>query len=710
MTPFRRQGSSLAAILSGLAALGSVQAAVVINEIMYNSIEPSATEVEYVELHNSGTAPVDVTGWYLLDDNSLHLRCYLTGTIPAGGYLVVPGYTARVAAKYPAATCLNPAQFDGDTNGDGTIDGWGLSNSGDDVRLFNASSVLLDFVPYRTLAPWPTTPDGQGPSLELMNPAFDNGNGNNWRASVGEGTPCARNDTYLEDAPPLVSDVARSIPLPTATDMVRVTARVTDDRGLTAVQLFLDIGNGFAPHSMFDDGLHGDGVAADTVFGADMIAPQPHGTRVRYYVSATDSSPQVSVSPAGAPADYYAYTVGHRPPRLLINEIVTRNQAGIVDEALQHEDWVELRNLEPVAVDVGGMFLADDLDRPRQWRIPAPSVLPPGGRLLAWCDNDAGQGPMHATFQLSGSGGVVALFDTVDLGNTPVHVLRFGPSAPDVAFGFLPETADAPEYIATPTPRASNDGATRFSPVVINEFLATSSTGLPDDWLEFYNRGTVAVDISGWRVSDDINPTNPYVFPPGTILPAGGYLSVEEAVLGFGFASEGNEVILLTASDPNSGQDYFDFGPQSTDVSQGRLPNGSAYWRFFTAPTRDGANACPAEPPALPPVTGLAVSRGAASLILLSWSPPFGVGSYDVVRGDPAALRASGGDFAAAMSACIENNGTDASAWEPTGPGDAFYLVRASSFRCDVGSYDDGTESGADSRDDEIASSAAACP
>lgn len=704
------RGEILVAILAGLATLGFVQADVVINEIMYNSIEPSATEVEYVELHNSGNSPVDVTGWYILDNDSLHQRCYLSGTIPAGGYLVVPGYSARVAAKYPAATCLNTNPFDGDLNGDGTIDGWGLGNSGDDVRLFDAFSVLLDFVPYRTAAPWPTTPDGQGPSLELINPTLDNVNGGNWRASAGAGTPCARNSSYLEDGPPLIGDVARSIPLPTASDSVRVTARVADDRGLTEVQLFVDAGSGFAPRPMFDDGLHGDGFPSDMVFGADAIAPQPQGARVRYYVSATDSASQSSLFPTGAPDDYLAYTVGHRPLRILINEIVTRNQAGIVDELLQHEDWLELRNLEPVAVDVGGMFLADDLDRPRQWRIPLPSVLQPGERLLIWCDNDVSQGPMHANFQLSGSGGVVALFDTVDLGNTVVHAMRFGPSAADVAFGYFPETADAPEYLATPTPAASNDSATVFSPVVINEFLATSSNGLPDDWVELYNRSAVAVDISGWKLSDDINPPNPYSFPPGTIIPAGGYLAVEELTMGFGFSSDGSEVIVLTAADPSVGQDYFDNGPQSADVSQGRLPNGSAYWRFFAAPTRDGANSCPARPPALPPVTGLAVSRDAASRVLLSWTPPFGVQSYDVVRGDPAALRASAGDFAVAMSACVENDGTDTAAWEPADPGGAFYLVRASSFRCDVGSYDDGSESGADSRDDEIAASAAACP
>lgn len=44
------------------------------------------------------------------------------------------------------------------------------------------------------------------------------------------------------------------------------------------------------------------------------------------------------------------------------------------------------------------------------------------------------------------------------------------------------------------------------------------------EFVELYNAGTENVDLSGWYFSDGIS----YVFPPGTILPANGYLVVAE--------------------------------------------------------------------------------------------------------------------------------------------------------------------------------------
>ena len=54
--------------------------------------------------------------------------------------------------------------------------------------------------------------------------------------------------------------------------------------------------------------------------------------------------------------------------------------------------------------------------------------------------------------------------------------------------------------------------------MVINEFLA--HTDLPDtDYIELYNRGTQAVDISGCGLSNTLT-TNEFFVPPATILPA----------------------------------------------------------------------------------------------------------------------------------------------------------------------------------------------
>ncbi len=65
--------------------------------------------------------------------------------------------------------------------------------------------------------------------------------------------------------------------------------------------------------------------------------------------------------------------------------------------------------------------------------------------------------------------------------------------------------------------------------IVINEIMA--SNGMYEneesyDWIELYNRGKKSVDLSGWRVSDGKKNLAKFVFPEGTKLKAGGYLTI----------------------------------------------------------------------------------------------------------------------------------------------------------------------------------------
>lgn len=683
-------------------AVGSlVRADIVINEIMYNSIE--SPDVEYIELHNNGAAAVNVTNWNLLDADPLHDRCYLVGTIQPGGYLVAVGFLSTFQAKYPGVTNVNANQFDS-----ATIDrGFSLGNGSDSIRLFDPVGVLMDFVSYNDVPPWPTGASGTGPSLELIHPALDNALPSSWAASTNapaEGTPGVQNSVYTLDQAPIVDTVGRSVPIPSSADTVTVTARATDDHGVTAVDLHVNTGAGYASQAMFDDGLHGDGAAGNQIYGA-LIPPYPDGTLLKYYISARDTIVQTTEFPAGAPANYEAYTVGYKPPPVYVNEILASNLTGIVDELGQFEDWLEIRNRDIVPVDLGGMFLSDNLDRSQVWQIPPSTVVPPGGHLVFWCDNDQSQGPLHTSFKLPKADGRVGLFDTVDHGNTLVHGFYYGLQNTDVSFGFLPDDSDAPDYMATPTPSARNDTSTHFSPVCINEFQTSSSAGGIDDFIELYNRSGSPVDITGWHLSDDATAPLKYTFPSTPMLAPGALKLVSETDLGFSLSSTGSEVILLSAADGVTGQDFFDYGPQIPDQTQGRYPAGSGNWHFFNPGSLGASNTC-AFGGALPPVSNLRfVAKNA-----VAWDALSGAQDYDLQKGDLALLRSSSGNFTASILGCAENDGTDTQSYVPDVPGAGlYYLVRGVTFACGHGTYDDGAASQSGGRDAEIAAGAA-CP
>jgi hypothetical protein len=150
---------------------------VVINEINYNSsLEKDAKD--WIELYNAGNTPVNMKNWILSDAGAEFGYTIPTDIIVSPGkYLVVCKDNAAFRSFYP-----DVANSTGDIL-------FGLSSTGDDVNLFNAEGVLVDWVNFAVNAPWPIGANGTGSSIELVNPLADNNMGSNWRESANGGTP-----------------------------------------------------------------------------------------------------------------------------------------------------------------------------------------------------------------------------------------------------------------------------------------------------------------------------------------------------------------------------------------------------------------------------------------------------------------------------------------------------------------------------------------
>ncbi len=138
--------------------------------------------------------------------------------------------------------------------------------------------------------------------------------------------------------------------------------------------------------------------------------------------------------------------------------------------------------------------------------------------------------------------------------------------------------------------------------VVINEFLASNVSGVTDeagdheDWIELYNCTNEAIDLSAWSLSDDRNAPQKAVLPAGTTVPAQGFLLLwadgkpeqGERHLNFRLSNGGEWIGLY---DPEAEiADSISFGPQLTDVSFGRYPDGSDWSFYQLSPTPGHAN------------------------------------------------------------------------------------------------------------------------
>jgi hypothetical protein len=137
----------------------------------------------------------------------------------------------------------------------------------------------------------------------------------------------------------------------------------------------------------------------------------------------------------------------------VINEVLALNNTTNVDEAGQHEDWIELYNTGSAAIDLSGFQLTDDPEGGRTpWAIPAGNTIAAGGWFLVWCDDDTGDGPLHADFQLQGDGEDIALYDA---DGAIVDELSYDSQKADISWARHPDGGDTWQA-STPTPLAAN--------------------------------------------------------------------------------------------------------------------------------------------------------------------------------------------------------------------------------------------------------------
>ncbi len=261
---------------------------IIINEIMYNPLSDIDGD-EFLELHNTTGATIDISDWCFTEGIT---HCFNSGTtIAAGGYGVVSPDATQTQTTYGVTTI-------------GTYTGK-LSNGGETITLTDNNTNVINTLEYDDASPWPTTPDGTGPSLELNNPTLDNTQASSWSASLlNNGTPGQENSGVNIDLP-VVTNVNHPEDVTVATTPT-ITANVTNATSINLVYKVMFNADQTLP--MYDDGAHYDGAANDGVYGA-MIPAQVEGQLVRYKVSATNTDGTVSNPGNDDTINYYGYTI-----------------------------------------------------------------------------------------------------------------------------------------------------------------------------------------------------------------------------------------------------------------------------------------------------------------------------------------------------------------------------------------------------------------
>lgn len=145
-----------------------------------------------------------------------------------------------------------------------------------------------------------------------------------------------------------------------------------------------------------------------------------------------------------------------------------------------------------------------------------------------------------------------------------------------------------------------------YAQVKINEYSCSNASGpvdafgLREDWVEFYNSGASAYDLSGFFLSDNDNNLQKWEIPAGASVPAGGYavvffsgrgvLSGTQVHAGFTLTQTKNEAIILTSPSGLVIDSLTMTKMTQKDHSYGRTTDGAGTWSLFTTPTPNAAN------------------------------------------------------------------------------------------------------------------------
>ncbi|HWN96326.1 MAG TPA: lamin tail domain-containing protein, partial [Methylomirabilota bacterium] len=197
-----RDGANWSAIVE--APFYAVQdfAALKVTEIMYNPPvlgTNTSDDLEFLELKNTGTNTLDLTGLQFTDGLTFN---FLNGaTLAPGAFFVLARNANSFGQKYPGVT----------VNG---IYAGRLDNGGERLTLSHVLGTNVFSFSYNNTVPWPITPDGYGFSLVSANIEGAPDSPINWRPSANLGGSPGADDPSTSIAPIVINEILTHTDLP----------------------------------------------------------------------------------------------------------------------------------------------------------------------------------------------------------------------------------------------------------------------------------------------------------------------------------------------------------------------------------------------------------------------------------------------------------------------------------------------------------------
>ncbi|RYZ27554.1 MAG: T9SS type A sorting domain-containing protein [Chitinophagaceae bacterium] len=162
----------------------TLSAGLLITEIMYNPPSDNSNQLEFLEVFNNTANPIALGGIKVKDEGNF-VFTFPEMSLVANGVVLLANDKTSADAFYGVSFLDMPQA---------AINA--LGNGGELLQILNSVDAVISQVFYDDVAPWPTSPDGSGPSLELLNPNGNSNDGNNWAAATNLVEPSLGSNVY----------------------------------------------------------------------------------------------------------------------------------------------------------------------------------------------------------------------------------------------------------------------------------------------------------------------------------------------------------------------------------------------------------------------------------------------------------------------------------------------------------------------------------
>lgn len=607
---------ALALLISLLFAAPGEAGTVRISEVVASnrtSPAPNGQYLDYIEVQNTGSGPVDISGYMLSDKPDTIGYTFPQDTVlPAGGYAVCWCDKNAGSESYAA---------------------FGISNDGTDtVYLYNSANVVVDRLEVPiigTNVPYIRQADGAWGRGTYLTPGFENTEAG-YAAWLRAGD-AAQMDVVISEIMPgancLDADGTGRV-----TDWVELWNRgdtqadltggyLTDDPGdivkWQLPELILQPGDRVVIRCAGDEARAGEADFLLSRDGGTVLLSGKLGqplSRVEYGVVGRDISwaltdgtyAPMEATPGfeNSESGYHSWlkAVNASETNVVISEIMAGNYSTVLNAKGQLCDWVELYNPGTTAADLSGCYLSNDPDHRGKWRIEDLTLMPGEYTVILCSGTDASPGEASfgisrdgATVLLTGKAGNVLCSTTLPaMERDHVWALQNGSYAASIQAtpGLANTEANREAWLKNTKPT----GALIISEVMpSNSVYYMQADGKCYDWVELYNASDETIQLSDYYLSND--PDRPQLFHlPQQELKPGQYLTVicsgdaplTGSYIYAPFTLSRQQSFLYVTGPDGSFSDHMGIWDVPSGCSVGRSQGTGTY--YFTKPTPAKAN------------------------------------------------------------------------------------------------------------------------